>query len=60
MYEQVQLTQEELKLLGRIVHNHSQLYPEDERNNLLVLLNLLQRHYAGDWDSFLNQHQIEE
>lgn len=58
MYKQVQLTQEELTLLGRIVHNHSQLYPEDERNNVLILLNLLRRNYAGDWESFLGLNEI--
>lgn len=60
MYKNVMMTQEELSLLGRIVHNYSQLYPETERTNILILLNLLYRQYEGDWESFLNQHQIEE
>lgn len=60
MYSNVQLTQEELSLLGRIVHNHSQLYPENERNNVLILLNLLYRKYDGDWESFLVLNEIND
>ena len=60
MYKQVQMTQEELTLLGRIVHNHSQLYPEHERNNVLILLNLLKRNHAGDWESFLGLNEIND
>lgn len=60
MYNNIMMTQNELLLLGRIVHNHSQLYPEYERNNVLILINLLRRNYAGDWESFINQYQIEE
>lgn len=60
MYKQVQMTQDELVLLSRIVHNHSQLYPEDERNNVLLVLNLLRRNYEGDWESFLRLHEIKD
>jgi len=60
MYSNVQLTQSEIELLGRIVSKYTADYPEDEQNNVHILLRLLRRNYAGDWESFLGLHEIND
>jgi len=58
MYKQVQMTQEEMKLLSRVIEKYSADYPEDEKQNLYVLLRLLERNYAGDWASVNDPHKL--
>ena len=60
MYSNVQLTQSEIELLGRIVSKYSTDYPEDEQNNVHILLRLLRRNYVGNWDDFVQLEQIND